>query len=97
MEEFMLPCLNKSLLGIECFGCGGQRAFFLLIKGNFAEAYFMFPAIYPIALLLFFLVFNLFFKFGKDYQVKIGLVLLSGLLMAISYGFKMYEFFQLTN
>ncbi|MGY5850908.1 DUF2752 domain-containing protein [Salegentibacter sp. F14] len=93
----MLPCLNKSLLGMECFGCGGQRAAFLVIQGNFTEAFYMYPAIYPILLLLAFLVLNLFFKFKGDYQVKIGLIIFAGIIMAVNYGYKMYEFIQLTN
>lgn len=93
----MLPCLNKSLLGVECTGCGGQRAFLLLFEGNFTEAFFMFPAIYPMVILLIFLLFNLFYRFKKDFQVKIGLIVFTALVMAINYGLKMFEFLQLTN
>ena len=57
----------------------------------------MYPAIYPILLLLAFLVFNLFFKFRKDFQVKIGLIIFAGTVMALNYAYKMYEFIQLTN
>lgn len=97
MEEYLLPCINKSLLGMECFGCGGQRAVILFFQGNFTEAFYMYPAIYPILLLLAFLVFNLFFKFRRDFQVKIGLIIFAGTVMAVNYGYKMYEFIQLTN
>lgn len=97
MEEYLLPCLNKSLLGIECTGCGGQRALLLFLQGHFGEAFHMYPAIYPILLLLIFLVVNLFFRFNKDHRVRIGLILFTGMVMAVSYGLKMYHFFQLTN
>jgi hypothetical protein len=42
----MLPCFSKTLFGIECLGCGFQRALFLLFKGNFLAAFNMYPAIY---------------------------------------------------
>ena len=55
MEEFMLPCLNKQLFGIDCLGCGAQRALVLVFQGEFTAAFKMFPAIYTILTLLLFL------------------------------------------
>ncbi|MBQ0152835.1 MAG: DUF2752 domain-containing protein, partial [Chryseobacterium sp.] len=52
IEDFMLPCPTKKFLGIECFGCGTQRAIVLVFQGKFQEAFVMFPAVYT--LLLFF-------------------------------------------
>ncbi|HSP12617.1 MAG TPA: DUF2752 domain-containing protein, partial [Salegentibacter sp.] len=75
----------------------GQRAVILFFQGRFTEAFFMYPAIYPILLLLAFLIFNLFFKFKRDFQVKIGLIIFAGTVMAVNYGYKMYEIIQLTN
>lgn len=57
----------------------------------------MYPAIYSLALLLFFLVFNLFIKFRYDYSIKIGLIILNALIMGGAYILKMYHIFQLTN
>ena len=53
----MLPCLTKQLLGFECFGCGLQRAVLLLFRGEFTEAFRMYPAIYTL-ILLFLLIFS---------------------------------------
>jgi hypothetical protein len=50
-EEYMLPCLNKTLFGTECMGCGLQRSFWLVINGEFTAALHMYPAIYPLILL----------------------------------------------
>lgn len=47
----MLPCLNKKFFGFECPGCGGQRAFIFLIKGEFSQAFILYPAIYPLVIL----------------------------------------------
>ena len=62
----MLPCLNKKLFGFDCPGCGGQRALVLLFKGELTEAFFMYPAIYPLAILGLTLFINLFFPI-KNY------------------------------
>lgn len=59
MEEHMLPCMNKQLFGVECPGCGTQRAIAFLLEGEFWEAFKMFPAIYTLA--LFFIVLGLHF------------------------------------
>lgn len=60
MEEYMLPCLNKKYLGFDCMGCGIQRSIALLFKGEFTEAFFMYPGIYPLIALLGILLINQF-------------------------------------
>ena len=50
MEEHMLPCMNKQLFGVECPGCGTQRAIAFLLEGEFYEAFKIFPAIYTLGL-----------------------------------------------
>jgi hypothetical protein len=62
-EEYMLPCLNKKLLGFECMGCGGQRALALLLQGDFIAAFYMYPAIYTLIPLFLTVGINLFYKF----------------------------------
>lgn len=90
MEEFLLPCLNKEIFGLDCYGCGGQRSFLLLLKGEFSAAFQMFPAIYTLLILLIFVLINLFFKFKYDYTIKIGLVLVNAAILVINYVIKMY-------
>ncbi|WP_313781373.1 DUF2752 domain-containing protein [Flagellimonas marinaquae] len=48
LEDYMLPCLNKQLLGVDCPGCGLQRSAHLLLHGEFVSAFQMYPAIYTI-------------------------------------------------
>ncbi|WP_224489981.1 DUF2752 domain-containing protein [Robertkochia flava] len=57
IEDYMLPCLTRQLLGVECFGCGLQRAVLLLFQGEFVAAFQMYPAIYSL-ILLFALIFT---------------------------------------
>lgn len=94
MEEFMLPCLNKQLFGIDCLGCGAQRALLMVFKGDFVAAFQMFPAIYTILILLLFLILNLFLKFKGDWYVKAGLIVLNAVIIIVAYFFKMSFIFN---
>ncbi len=89
LEDYMLTCVNKKIFGIECPGCGTQRSIALLFEGNFAGAFKMYPAIYPMILLLLFLIFNLFVKFKHDNKIKLGLIFFTVAVVVISYVIKM--------
>jgi len=91
IKDYMIPCVNKSLFGVECFGCGTQRALFLISKGEFVEAFYMFPAIYTT--LLFFIIIGLHFidKTRNYHKIIISLAILNAVIMVISY------FYKLTN
>lgn len=52
LEDFMIPCISKTFFGIECLGCGFQRALLLIIKGKWTEAFFLYPAVYTSLLLM---------------------------------------------
>lgn len=84
-EDFMLPCLNKQLFGVECLGCGIQRATVFLFQGDFLLAFKTYPAIYTLFLLALFLIFNLFKKFKYDYGIKMGLIALNVVIVVISF------------
>jgi uncharacterized membrane protein (DUF485 family) len=94
MEEFMLPCLNKQLFGLDCLGCGAQRALLLVFQGKFMAAFKMYPAIYSILLLLLFLIFNLFIKFKHQWLVKAGLIAINAAIIIAAYLFKMRFLFN---
>lgn len=93
MEDFLLPCLNKQISGLDCYGCGGQRAFLLLFNGEFTAAFKMFPAIYPLLFLLVFALVNLIVKFKFDYIIKISLILITAGVILINYSIKMFNIF----
>ncbi len=68
-EDFMLPCLSKRLFDLECFGCGLQRSIYLLFQGELVAAFKMYPAIYPLIFLSFFMGANMFFKFKHSTKI----------------------------
>ena len=89
MEDYMLPCMFKQTLGIDCMGCGIQRAIVLILKGEFENAFYMFPAIYTT--ILFFLSVGLLLVDKKhNYQkIVITLAIVNAIIMIISYVYKM--------
>lgn len=92
LDDYMLTCVNKKIFGIACPGCGTQRSIALLLKGDFIGAFKMYPAIYPLLLLLGFLILNLFFKFKNDHKIKMGLLFITVATIIVSYIIKMAPF-----
>lgn len=89
LEDYMLECTNKKIFGVECMGCGIQRATALLFQGEFVAAFKMYPAIYSLILLAGLVIVNLFVKFKYDYQIKIGLLIFNVAVIVVSYIIKM--------
>lgn len=89
LEDYMLPCLNKTLFGIECPGCGMQRSLSLILQGELIAAFKIYPAIYVLITLLAFLVLNYFFKFKNSNKIITVLAIISILLILINYVYKL--------
>ncbi|WP_299839164.1 DUF2752 domain-containing protein [uncultured Tenacibaculum sp.] len=93
IESHMLPCMNKKIFGIDCPGCGFQRSSVLVYKGEFKEAFHMFPGIYTS--ILFFLAVIAHFIFKKKITVKILLIIaiINVITITIAYLIKMNTIF----
>ncbi|MBD1262998.1 DUF2752 domain-containing protein [Maribacter polysiphoniae] len=85
LDDYMLPCLNKKLFGIECPGCGAQRAISFLLKGDFIDAFTMYPAIFTIIPLLGFLLVDSFFTIKYSNKIIITLMVSSVILILGNY------------
>ena len=73
LEDYMLPCLNKQLLGVDCPGCGLQRSAHLLLHGEFVAAFQMYPAIYTIIPLFALVISSKIFNLSVDHRWISGL------------------------
>lgn len=84
----MIPCMNKTLFGVECMGCGTQRALLLVLRGDFAAAFQMYPPIYT--MLLFFGSIALHFIDKKrNYNKPIKyLAIINAAIMVASFTYK---------
>ncbi|WP_282121925.1 DUF2752 domain-containing protein [Algibacter mikhailovii] len=85
MEEFMLPCLNKKLLGYECFGCGIQRSIALILEGEFVGAFHMYPAIYSLIVLFGLILINYFQNFKWGSKIITILAILNAVIIVTSF------------
>lgn len=90
LEEYMMPCLNKKLFGFECMGCGLQRSALLLLKGQFADAFVMYPAIYTLIALFGFIILNTFKNYKNGSKIIAILALTNVAIIISSYLLKLY-------
>ena len=88
LEEYMLPCFWKQTFGIDCLGCGIQRSLSLLFQGAFIDAFYMYPAIYTLIVLLLFLIVHLKFHFKNGHKIILGLFILNISIIIINYCLK---------
>lgn len=84
----MLPCFWKQLLNMDCLGCGMQRAFVLLCKGQFTDAFKMYPAIYSTILLFIILAIHLKYKLKQGHNLLLGLFILNIIITITNYIYK---------
>ncbi len=89
LKDYMLPCINKKIFGIDCLGCGLQRSILLLLKGDYMEAFYMYPAIYTLIILLAFVIINYRKKFKNSKKIITTLVILNSIIIVTSYVIKM--------
>jgi hypothetical protein len=77
----MLPCAYKYFFGIDCPVCGSQRALLLLVQGNFAESFRMYPPLIFLLMLILLAVAYLIFpsiikaKLLKQYAVFVLVII----------------------
>ncbi|KPH10890.1 DUF2752 domain-containing protein [Chryseobacterium sp. ERMR1:04] len=88
IEDFMLSCPSKKFLGIECFGCGAQRAIVMVFEGRFSEAFHMFPAVYTLLMFLFTVGLSFVDKKRNYGNILIIMAVANSIIMVIAYFYK---------
>lgn len=89
LEDFMIPCMSKQLFGMDCPGCGMQRSVALLFRGDFAEAFHMFPAIYTTIPLFLFIGLHFMDKRRNYHKLIVPIAILNAVIMIIAYFYKL--------
>ena len=87
LEEHLLSCPWKQV-GLECTGCGLQRSVIHLLKGEFTEAFSIYPAIYTLILMLVVLGVHLRFNLNKGALILKWLFILNISIIVIHYVLK---------
>lgn len=88
LEDHLLSCQWKDTLGVECLGCGLQRSFIYLLKGEFIGAFYVYPAIYSLIVMLIYFGLHAKFNFLKGDLVLKWLLILNVLVILGSYFYK---------
>ncbi|WP_288436275.1 DUF2752 domain-containing protein [uncultured Chryseobacterium sp.] len=84
----MLTCPSKKYLGVECLGCGAQRAVVLVFEGKFSEAFQMYPAVYTLLLFFFTLGLSFIDKKRKYGRVLIMMIVVNLMIIVLGYLYK---------
>jgi len=85
LEEHLLACYWKKEYGIDCIGCGMQRSVIHILKGEFVEAFYIYPAIYTLIAMFGFLLLHLKFNFKQGHKILLGLFIINIVAMLINY------------
>lgn len=84
LERHMGSCPWKRI-GIECMGCGMQRSFILLLKGEFVASFLMYPSLYTLIIMFGFLFVHLKFNIKNGHKILITLFILNILITLVNY------------
>ena len=90
LEERQIACFYKTTLGIECPGCGIQRALIALLRGDLIESIKLFPALIPTVAMLILLVVHVSYGVINGRKILISMLILNSVIVFISYIFKMF-------
>lgn len=81
--------MNKKLFGVECLGCGTQRALVMLLKGEFTAAFHQFPAIFTTLLFFGILIVHFIDKSRNYHKLIVSIAIINAIIMIVSYIYKM--------
>jgi hypothetical protein len=88
-DSWMLPCMSKQLIGMDCPGCGIQRSISLLIEGDILNSFLMYPGLFPGIFLFLFLIFDWFTQVKQSEQIKLWATIVTIGTILTSYFIKM--------
>ncbi len=89
LQRHMLPCAFKFIFGVDCPGCGFQRSFIALVKGDLVTSFTLYPATIPILIAAVVSLLDVKYQFDKRYRIKNKLYVFMLSVVFISYVNKM--------
>jgi Protein of unknown function (DUF2752) len=85
LEKHALACPYKSLVGMDCPGCGMQRSIILMLRGEFWASLQMHPGTLPVLLTFVMLFLHLIFKFQKGAKILLWMYILTTAISITNY------------
>lgn len=89
LEQNSRSCFYKKHFGFECFGCGIQRSFIALLKGNITESIKLYPPLIPIIITFTTLLLHLVFKFNNGAAIIKYLFIFTSSVIVINFLYKL--------
>ena len=85
IKPLFQDCLWKKHFGIECPGCGIQRAFECLLHGDIFGSVSLYPALLPSLAMLVYLGLHLRFSFRRGAKVLVWMFTLNVIIITVNY------------
>jgi hypothetical protein len=93
LQTHMQSCFYKKYFGMECPGCGMQRALIELLKGNIWDSITLYPALLPTIFMVVYLILHIIFSFKNgaavvkySFIINVILILANYIAKQIIYG-----------
>jgi len=96
LEKHMLTCPSKMLFHMDCPGCGLQRSYIALFKGDFALSFQLYPAAVPILVMIACLFLHLIFKFKNGAFILTTLYIFCAIIILVHYIYRIVTHQNLT-
>lgn len=87
-------CPSVILFGLPCPGCGTTRAAIYLLKGDFAEAFYINPGIYLWAAFLLYII-VVRYILGKPLKHATTFAVVIAVLMIVRFAYGMYMYYPM--
>ncbi|PJJ83838.1 DUF2752 domain-containing protein [Mucilaginibacter auburnensis] len=98
LRDHLFPCPFKYLTGLDCPGCGFQRAVLALLQGNVSHSFQIYPAAIPLILFFSYSITDRFYKLDNQQgHIKKTLFMLVGAMVLISYAVKLWHIYSYAN
>lgn len=85
LQHHLLPCPFKFITGIDCPGCGFQRAFILLLQGEWRASIALYPPTLPLILLGVFFLLERYYDFRHSRPLSVILSCMVGFIIIAAY------------
>ena len=88
LEGHAMPCVYKKYFGMDCPGCGMQRAIIELLRGNVIQSLYDYPACIPLMLMVLFLGLHILFHYRNGARIVQWMFILNACIIFFNYIYK---------
>ena len=88
-EEHMLTCFYKQNFGIDCPGCGIQRAIIALFKGDFTQSFEHYPPLLTLIILFVFSTVHILFDLKNGASIIKWIFIIASSSIFINFVYKL--------